>query len=107
MNEQTSNLQPVSELTIRHEEFPGGYRDLKVWFGGDGYLVMDAVDAGEHIRKITGDWDYEYSVTVPQEWTQTVLLHLLKERFSADAPTSDFMAWLKSKDIPYKFWDHA
>jgi hypothetical protein len=84
MTENNSELtrQPVKELSIRSERFPDGYSNLHVRIDQQGNLVLDAVYAGPTVERMRGDWDYEYSVTVPATWKDTVLLHLMKDRFA-------------------------
>jgi hypothetical protein len=96
--------KPIQELVIFHERIADGYSELKAKISEKGDVVLDGADGGERIRKLVGDWDSEYWVTVTKEWKDTVLLHLLKEKFDS---TSAFMAWLKEREIPYDFyrWD--
>lgn len=89
-----------TELLIRHEKFDDGYRELLVRIDSDGDLVLDGCDAGELARETFGDWDYEYWLTVPAEWKDTLLLHLVKERFSS---VHDMQEWLEKREIPGKF----
>jgi hypothetical protein len=66
----------------------------------DGNLRLDGVDCGDTPLKFWGDDDYEYWLIVNKEWKDTILLLLLKERFS------DFGAirkWLDEKHIPNSF----
>lgn len=89
-----------TELLIRHEKFDDGYSELLVRIDPDGDLVLDGCDAGELARETFGDWDYEYWLTVPAEWKNTLLLHLVKERFSS---VHDMQEWLEKREIPSKF----
>ena len=92
---------PIQELVIRHDRFADGYSELLAKIDDKGRLVLDGADGGERVREVWGDWDYEYSETVPAEWKETVLLHLIKERF---ASTSDFRVWCQERGIPSEFW---
>ena len=56
----------------------------------DGQLVLEGVDAGKFVGDVWGTEDYEFSETVPAAWRDTVLLHLMAERFDK---TSDFKKW--------------
>jgi hypothetical protein len=92
-------------LVIRREKFAeGGYSELLVKIDDNGDLVLDAADAGESVRSIVGDWDYEYSETVPAQWKDTMLLHLIKERFTS---TSEFGQWCKARNVSASFWSWA
>jgi hypothetical protein len=93
--------QPIRELVIRKERWPGSYSSLEAKIDSDGQLVLDGADGGASVRDTCGDWDYEYTETVSAEWKDTVLLHLLKERFER---TSDFRQWCEARRIPRKFW---
>lgn len=92
---------PIKELRIRAERSPSGYSQLLVKINDGGQLVLDGADGGERVRQVSGDWDYEFSWTVPAEWKGTVLLHLMKERFPKE---SEFSAWCEERGIPCKFW---
>jgi len=92
--------QPIKELRIRFQRLPDGYSSLDVRIDDSGNLVLDGADAGEYVRQFWGDWDYEYSETVPASWKDTVLLHLMKERFTE---TTAFREWCNERRIPYKF----
>jgi hypothetical protein len=104
-SEQRPNLgDPIRELVILSDRFADSYSELLVKIDDEGRLVLYGADAGERVREIWGDWDYEYSETVPAEWKETVLLHLIKERFAA---TSDFRVWCEERGIPSEFWSWA
>lgn len=94
---------PLKELVINSEQHADGYSDLKVSVNERQDVVMEGVDGGQRIEELTGDWDYEYWVTVRAEWKETLLLHLLKERF---ADSTRFKAWLEQQNIPYEFHSH-
>ena len=68
---------------------------------GPGDLVLDGADAGPAVEEFWGDWDYEYSLTVPAAWKDTVLLHLMKERFTETTP---FQEWCEARGIPAEFF---
>ena len=91
---------PLKELVISSEQAADGYSDLKVRVNDHSDVVMEGVDGGRRIEELTGDWDYEYWVTVRAEWRETLLLYLLKDRF---ADSTSFKAWLERQDIPYEF----
>jgi len=95
---------PVKDLVISSERTAGGYSDLTVKVTDAEDVVMEGVDGGKRIEELTGDWDYEYWVTVRAQWKDTLLLHLLKDRF---ADSTRFKAWLEQQGIPYEFHSHA
>lgn len=68
--------------------------------GDDGRLVLEGYDAGSMVEALWGDSDYEYWLTVDKKYKDTILLHLIKERF-ADDP--EFRDWLIGKGIPHQF----
>lgn len=67
----------------------------------NGDLIFDGCDYGEFIKEQSGDYDYEYSLTVKAEYRDTILLNLIKDRFET---YSEFKAWLDAKHIPAEFW---
>jgi len=98
----TQPPQPIKKLAIRDERFPkGDYSHLSVEVNLQGDLILEGYDGNNWLKEMTGDWDYEFSWTVPGEWKDTVLLHLIKDRFPKE---SDFHQWCKERSIPTKFW---
>jgi len=99
----TKATSPLTELTIRRNDYEDGYDELKVRIDDEGGLVLDGVDAGPTIAAVVGDWDHEYTETVSQAWKDSVLLHLVKERFDK---ISDFRTWCEERGIPtvYSSW---
>ena len=93
-------MKPINEIRIRYEETDDGYSDLRAKINESGDLVLDGCDAGSEIERRFGDWDYEYWLTIPKEYRNTVLLHLIKDRFSS---VHDLEVWLKERSIPAEF----
>jgi len=93
-------MEPIKKLVIRHERMDDGYSEFTVGIDDSGSLVLEGVDAGEEVRRLFGDWDYEYWLTIPAEYRESVLLYLIKERFSS---VHDMREWLKEKNIPCEF----
>jgi hypothetical protein len=100
-DEPTRLNQPIRELVVRFERLQDGYNELLVRIDQQGNLVLDGADGGPMTKQLCGDWDYEYWVTVPAAWRDTVLLHLMKERFP---DLTLFQKWCRERGIPCKFW---
>ncbi len=66
-----------------------------------GKLVLEGYDAGETSKKFWGDEDYEYWLTVDKQYKDSILLLLIKEKFTSD---SKFKQWLEEKGIPSEFY---
>jgi hypothetical protein len=98
-DEPTRLKRPISELSIRFERLKDGYSELHVRIDQQGNLVLDGADAGPMTEQFWGDWDYEYSLTVPAAWKDTVLLHLMKQ-FTDLTP---FREWCGERGIPCDF----
>jgi hypothetical protein len=96
----TAEAAPITQLVIRHQRAGDGYSELVARIDELGGLVLDGADAGEFVRKVRGDSDYEYSESVPVEWKDSVLLYLLEERFTT---TSAFRTWCEERGIPVTF----
>lgn len=93
----------IGELLMYDIQTEDGYNTLSVTAqGGDVYFV--GVDAGQDIKARYGDWDYEYWMTVPKEYKDTMLLYLLKEHFSH---FDEMKSWIESKNIPTKYTYYA
>lgn len=83
----------------------------------DGSLRVDGCDAGKRVKKIWGDYDYEYIITVTAEdlpklceklqTTQKDLLQCLLSRFEGERAFSRFKKFLKNHDIPFDFFTWA
>ena len=93
-------MEPIKKLVIRHERMDDGYSELAVGIDDSGALVLEGVDAGEEVRRLFGDWDFEYWLTIPAEYRESLLLYLIKERFTS---VHDMRKWLGEKDIPFEF----
>jgi len=42
-----------------------------------GDLVIDGCDSGELAKEMFGDWDYEYWLTIPEKFKETIMLNLI------------------------------
>lgn len=94
----------INRIKLREIEIQGGksYLDAEIRENGD--LVLDGCDNGEFIKKMWGDFDYEYWVTVKSDYKDTVLLNLIQQNFDSE---SKFMGWLKEREIPCEFMSYA
>lgn len=50
--------------------------------------MLDGCDAGGSVKGFSGDWDHEYTLTVPAEHRDQVLLQLFKEKVLSDEKAS-------------------
>ena len=94
----------INEIKLREMEVRGGKSYLDAVIRENGDLVLSGQDVGEFVQQVWGDWDYEYWVTVKSDYKDTVLLHLIKDKFDSE---TKFQEWLKSKDIPCEFTSYA
>lgn len=92
--------QPIKKPVIRAKDFKGGYSRLSVEINKQGQIVIEGHDIGGLIPKMLYRDDYEFSWSVPADWKDTVLLHLVKDRFAKE---SEFPVWCKERGIPTKF----
>lgn len=71
----------------------------------DNKLIFYSYDVGSLMEQFapTSRDEYEYSVTVNHEHLETLMLELLKDKFT-DA--NEFMEWLKTKEIKYEFFSY-
>ena len=93
-------MEPINKLIMRDDMNSGGYSYLVAQIDEHGNLVLEGVDGGKDVEKFLGDSDYEYWLTIPQEFKEAALLHLIKERFSS---VHDLKAWLEEKQIPCNY----
>lgn len=92
--------EPISKIKLMEFKTERDSRYLDALIDDEGTLVLEGYDIGDSVEEHWGDSDYEYWLKVSQEWKDTVLLLLIKERF---ALSSDFKKWLEEKEIPHKF----
>jgi hypothetical protein len=74
----------------------------------NGDLELYGSDVGPFVESTWGTDEYEYTIGVKADRVGDVLLAMLQERFADDGlwsrgQTSEFMAWLKTRGIPYGF----
>ncbi len=88
-----------------------------------GDLQIKGIDTGPLVKKLKGDWDYEYALTVRKAQKQLLIRHLqdhqqtvkddedllkwLKKRFSHNESYSAIMTYLKQANILFEsfFWE--
>lgn len=93
-------MKPIKKITIRYEKFEDGYSALYGEISKEGDLIINGCDAGDLAKKMLGDWDYEYWLTTPGNYKDTILLHLIKDRFSS---VHEIRKWLDNLGIPAEF----
>jgi hypothetical protein len=90
----------IDKISIYDQKSPNGdHNVLDVKIDEGGQLVMEGHDLGPGVEIAFGDSDYEYWLTIPTDYKDTVLLHLIKDKFVS---SHDFEKWLKLKSIPNK-----
>jgi hypothetical protein len=94
----------INKIKLREIEINGGKSYLDAMINEENSLVLEGCDTGEYVRQMKGDWDYEYWVTVKNDYKDTVLLHLIKDNFDSE---SAFMKWLEEREIEYDFNSYA
>lgn len=94
------STEPIHAMTLFDFSLGDGRRTLTAHIKENGDLALEGVDSGSEVEKTMGDWDYEYWLTVPAAFKDTVLLWLIKERFEN---SSALMGWLSEKNLPHKF----
>jgi hypothetical protein len=92
--------EPIKKIKLMEFKTERDSRYLDAKIDNDGNLVLEGYDIGDSVEEFWGDSDYEYWLTVSQEYKDTVLLLLIQERFES---SSEFKMWLESKEIPHKF----
>jgi hypothetical protein len=104
----TPALDLPDKVQIRYQRFERGYSDLGAYVDANGALVLDGCDAGGGVKGFSGDWDYEYTLTVPAAHRDRVLLQLVKEKVLSDdnASLHAFREWLQAHGIESTFWSY-
>jgi hypothetical protein len=91
-------MQPIKEIIIYDDKTVDGYNVLTAKIGDNGDFILEGIDAGKDIENFFGDSDYEYWLTISKDFKETILLRLIKERFSS---MRDMKAWLEEKEVPF------
>jgi len=92
--------QPIDRIVLINTRAEALSVELVARIDEKGDLVLEGWDRGTRVQELTDDWDYEYWLRLARDYKDTVLLHLIKERFANDG---ELMQWLKEKNIPYEF----
>lgn len=100
-------------ITLHDERNESVSVTITAFFDGKGNLVVDGYDRGPFVEERTGDWDYEYSVTVASEHVhllhslfnlqspdRLLLLEAVKKRFEGPVAFSSFRNFLQQNNIP-------
>ena len=69
-------MKPIKKVIIKDEKYEDGYSELIAKISEKGDLVFDGCDAGELAEEMLGDWDYEYWLTIPEKFKETIMLNL-------------------------------
>jgi hypothetical protein len=97
----------IKSVRLADWRVPGLHHTLDARIDNDGRLVVDGCDFGSN-TPAWADEDYEFAWYVPADWKDTVLIHLLKDRFEAEPEWVQretlFIEWLKERDVPTAFW---
>ena len=91
----------ISKITIREQRTKTDSSYLTAYIDEKKNLILEGYDIGKTPKEFWGDSDYEYWLTIKEEYKDSVLLWLIKERFKT---TSDFKSWLEQRDIPSDFF---
>ena len=91
----------IDRITLIDEKTERVAVRLVARIADDGDLILEGQDSGKLVEETFGDGDYEYALKVAADLKDTVLLHLIKERFATDG---EFRAWLEEKKIACEFW---
>jgi len=83
----------------------------------NGDLRIDGCDAGPLVKRLWGDYDYEYIITVKQSdlprlcsalgTNETKLLASIAKSYSGEKAFSRFKKFLENQDIPFDFFTWA
>jgi len=67
-------MKPIKKVILKDEKYEDGYSELLAKNSENGDLVIDGCDAGELAKEMFGDWDYEYWLTIPEKFKETIML---------------------------------
>jgi hypothetical protein len=92
--------EPMRELIIRSVSGENIATLTTVRVNDRGDLVFEGSDTGATVEQFCGGTDYDFTLTVPAAWKDTMLLHLIKDRFADTAPLRE---WCTERGIPCQF----
>lgn len=96
--------KPMKSARLFHEERP----DIKIEITAkleNEDLRFEDYAIGERMKSLFfGDLDYERIITVKANFTDSVLLALLQERFHGNSAFSEIHEWLSENGIPFESW---
>ena len=98
--DKPSTMKPIKNIIIKDEQYEDGYSKLFAKISEEGDLVIEGCDAGELVKEMLGDWDYEYWLTIAERFKDTIMLCLIKDRFSS---VHEIKEWLGQLGIPSEF----
>jgi len=93
-------MDKLKEITLTEYKTDDISVQLVARIDDEDHLVLEGYDIGKSVKEFWGDSDYEYWLRVASDYKDTVLLWLIKERFTT---SSEFRQWLDDKGIPNKF----
>lgn len=91
---------PQRSLALNEEESDEHSRRLHASIPRNRDLLLKGWDYGDTVRQISNRDQFQYRLSVPRQFTDTVLLDLLKERFNS---VHEARLWLVYRRIPCKF----
>lgn len=91
-------MEKIKEITLWERKDTQNYSHDKVRIEENGRICFDSYDIGQLPNQAWNHDDYEYNTYVEAEWKDSILLLLLKEKFSTNA---DFQKWANHKQLPY------
>ena len=94
----------INRIKLKESRSERGSIFLEARIKENGDLQLEGQDIGPLVEEMWGDSDYEYWLTVDKDYKDTVLLRLIKERFSRE---TEFKKWLEEKQIPFNFMTYA
>ena len=89
-----------TEVMLRESQTETDTSWLKAKINENGSLVLEGYDIGDAPLNYWGRDEYEYWRTVDSKYKDSILLLLIKDRFTSD---SQFSRWLDENGIPSEF----
>lgn len=107
----------MEKITLYDHQSENISTNVVAFFEADGSLRVDGCDSGKLVKKIWGDFDYEYIITVKPsdlpkllgvlKTTQEDLLAALARKFQGERAFSSLKKQLENAAIPFDFFTWA
>lgn len=93
--------EKINKIMLKEEKSDHSSHDVQAYINGSSGVSVDYYDLSPTAKSSYGGSDYEYIVSVDREYKDTLLLHLISEKFT---DPQEFGMWCYEKGIEHDTW---